>query len=104
MCSTLQCYKVKDQLTVADDAQLLFRLRSKRALIVLMINRFLFQGINIFRVHVRLFFFAVYCIIQMFLDKICNNLQKQWLVVFDIQCHRDFGNGKEVPPVIVGVE
>ena len=29
MCATLQCYKVKDQLTVADDAQLLFEFTFK---------------------------------------------------------------------------
>ena len=45
------------------------RLRSKRALIVLMINRFLFQGINIFHVYLRLVFFVVYCAIQLFHDK-----------------------------------
>ena len=87
VCATLQCYKVKDQLTEVDDAQLLFEVTFKEGADCSDDQSFPFQGINIFHVHLRLFYFVVLCIFQMYLDKICNNLQKQLLVVFDIECH-----------------
>ena len=59
MCGTLQGYKVKNQLSVADLAQLLFEVMFKEGGDYSDDQSFPFQGIDIFLVHLRLFYFVL---------------------------------------------
>ena len=67
MCATLQCYKVKDQLSVANDAQLLFEVTFKEGADCSDDQLFPFSR---YHVLLRLLYFAICCMIQMFLDKV----------------------------------